>query len=281
VSNRPVTREIPEDVQVTQPDAFQVMGHPSVRIDRRARDRGRGHQESPSAMLRRRVDVHGAGWPASTTPRPPDARGRTCRDGELLAVLAETDQQADAAFDLLQTQWNERTDHISQWELPAALAAEPHDPVTTQEAGDVERGLAAAEHQIEATYYIPYVPTVAMEPRAAVAEWTGDRLTVWAGTQRPFGIRGELAQHFEIPEDRIRSSPGDRRRIRQQEHLPACPRSGPPCAARRAARPGRVQPRRGDGVVHVPPGRAHHHPQRLRLVRTDHRVGLPRDPHHH
>ena len=33
-----------------------------------------------------------------------------------------------------------------------------------------------------------------LEPRAAVAEWNGDKLTVWTGTQRPFGVRSELAQ---------------------------------------------------------------------------------------
>ena len=32
-----------------------------------------------------------------------------------------------------------------------------------------------------------------LEPRAAVAEWEGDKLTVWTGTQRPFGVRSELS----------------------------------------------------------------------------------------
>ena len=29
-------------------------------------------------------------------------------------------------------------------------------------------------------------------------------LTVWTGTQRPFGVRTELAQAFGIPEDKVR-----------------------------------------------------------------------------
>ena len=37
-----------------------------------------------------------------------------------------------------------------------------------------------------------------------MAEWEGDKLTVWTGTQRPFGVRGELAQAFGIPERRVR-----------------------------------------------------------------------------
>ena len=49
--------------------------------------------------------------------------------------------------------------------------------------------------------YIAHVP---LEPRAALAKWEGDNLTVWTGTQRPFGVRGELAEAFRIPEDRVR-----------------------------------------------------------------------------
>jgi isoquinoline 1-oxidoreductase len=52
-------------------------------------------------------------------------------------------------------------------------------------------------------YTVAYIAHVPLEPRAAVAEWDGDKLTVWTGTQRPFGVRGELAQHFGIPADNV------------------------------------------------------------------------------
>ena len=37
-----------------------------------------------------------------------------------------------------------------------------------------------------------------------MAEWNNDKLTVWTGTQRPFGVRGELAEAFHIPEEKVR-----------------------------------------------------------------------------
>jgi isoquinoline 1-oxidoreductase len=43
-----------------------------------------------------------------------------------------------------------------------------------------------------------------LEPRAAVAEWTGDKLTVWTGTQRPFAVRDELASAFHIAPEKVR-----------------------------------------------------------------------------
>ena len=53
-------------------------------------------------------------------------------------------------------------------------------------------------------YTIAYIAHVPLEPRAAVAEWEGDKVTVWTGSQRPFGVRSELAQAFGIPEEKVR-----------------------------------------------------------------------------
>jgi len=51
---------------------------------------------------------------------------------------------------------------------------------------------------------VAYIAHVPLEPRAAVAEWDKGKLTVWTGTQRPFGVRGELAEAFGIPEKSVR-----------------------------------------------------------------------------
>jgi CO/xanthine dehydrogenase Mo-binding subunit len=43
-----------------------------------------------------------------------------------------------------------------------------------------------------------------MEPRAAVAEWDAGGVTVWTGTQNPFGAHGELARALGLANDRVR-----------------------------------------------------------------------------
>ena len=63
---------------------------------------------------------------------------------------------------------------------------------------------AGVARTFEASYRIPYIAHVPLEPRAAVAEWQDGKVTVWTGTQRPFGVRTELAEAFRIPEDRVR-----------------------------------------------------------------------------
>jgi isoquinoline 1-oxidoreductase len=71
-------------------------------------------------------------------------------------------------------------------------------------AGALEADLARAKTVLHESYEIAYIQHAPMEPRAAVAEWEGERLTVWTGTQNPFGVRGELAAALELPGDRVR-----------------------------------------------------------------------------
>jgi isoquinoline 1-oxidoreductase len=68
----------------------------------------------------------------------------------------------------------------------------------------VAEALPKAAHRLESTYTVAYIAHVPLEPRAAVAEWKDGRLTVWVGTQRPFGVKSELAEAFKLAEDKVR-----------------------------------------------------------------------------
>ena len=68
----------------------------------------------------------------------------------------------------------------------------------------MEKGLADADIKLNQTYTVAYIAHAPLEPRAAVAEWNGPKLTVWTGSQRPFGVRSELAAAFGIPESNVR-----------------------------------------------------------------------------
>jgi isoquinoline 1-oxidoreductase len=67
-----------------------------------------------------------------------------------------------------------------------------------------QQAMANADVKLEQHYTVQYIAHAPLEPRAAVAEWTGGRLTVWTGTQRPFGVRDELAAAFGIPATQVR-----------------------------------------------------------------------------
>jgi CO/xanthine dehydrogenase Mo-binding subunit len=126
------------------------------------------------------------------------------RDGEFLGVVAPTERSAIRAAAAIRADWRVPTDGPSSATIYQHLKKTAGDARPSHTAGDVAQARATAARTFDASYTIPYIAHVPLEPRAAVAEWTDGKLTVWCGTQRPFGVRSELASAFRIPEERVR-----------------------------------------------------------------------------
>lgn len=130
------------------------------------------------------------------------------RDGDFVGVAAPGLQIASRAIKAIRAEWN-TTPQISSKELFDYLKKRPDDGQDSESRsnytrGSIVDGLAAAHQKLERTYTVAYIAHAPLEPRAAVAEWKDGKLSVWVGTQRPFGVRSELASAFRIPEDKVR-----------------------------------------------------------------------------
>jgi nicotinate dehydrogenase subunit B len=130
-------------------------------------------------------------------------------DGNFVGVAAPSSALASAAIAAIHSDWKTEPQPSSQ-ELFDYLRKNPSqgkDPTGDGdrfELGNVDQAFASAAHRLRQTYTVAYIAHVPLEPRAALAKWEGDQLSVWTGTQRPFGVRGELAEAFRMPEDRVR-----------------------------------------------------------------------------
>jgi isoquinoline 1-oxidoreductase len=123
------------------------------------------------------------------------------RDGAFIGVVAPSERTAARAANAIATTWDVQKGQPSSDTVYEYLKANPEEAVAPAVgSGNVPAGART----FNATYHIPYIAHVPLEPRAAVAEWTDGRLTVWTGTQRPFAVRTELAEAFHIPESRVR-----------------------------------------------------------------------------
>ncbi|HKE80444.1 MAG TPA: molybdopterin cofactor-binding domain-containing protein, partial [Solirubrobacteraceae bacterium] len=70
--------------------------------------------------------------------------------------------------------------------------------------GDLDAGFAEADVIIERRIVNHRIAGGAIEPRGVLAEWRGDRLTVWSSTQVPHFLRLFLSMLLGIGEDRVR-----------------------------------------------------------------------------
>jgi CO/xanthine dehydrogenase Mo-binding subunit/aerobic-type carbon monoxide dehydrogenase small subunit (CoxS/CutS family) len=130
-------------------------------------------------------------------------------DGEFVGVVAGTPAEAQQALVRAKVEWDlpdaPREADLESHLRAHTIEAEGWEGSSHDETGDVDRALAVAQVRVDATYRTAFIAHVPMETRAAVAEWTDDgRLTVWTGTQVPFGVREELAAALGIEEDAVR-----------------------------------------------------------------------------
>ncbi len=70
--------------------------------------------------------------------------------------------------------------------------------------GDVEAGFAEADEIVQERYVADMAHAVPIEPHAIVADWQGERVTIWSSTQVPFMARAGVAATLGVPEGNVR-----------------------------------------------------------------------------
>lgn len=127
------------------------------------------------------------------------------RDGNFAGVAAANTAEAERAMARLTPKWTAAPAQPSSAELFAYLKANPDgEPHVESDSGSVEEAWRSSPHKLASVYTVAYIAHTPLEPRAAVAEWNGGKLTVWTGTQVPFGVRSSLAEAFSLAEDSVR-----------------------------------------------------------------------------
>jgi nicotinate dehydrogenase subunit B len=129
-------------------------------------------------------------------------------DGNFVGAAAGTEAQAERAIAAIRVQWKELPQKVSDHEIFKYLkqnaSPEPDGRREKQQKGSISEGLSNAVHKVESSYTVAYIAHAPLEPRAAVAEWRDNKMTVWTGTQRPFAVRAEVASALHVPESSVR-----------------------------------------------------------------------------
>lgn len=126
------------------------------------------------------------------------------RDGDFVGVAAESPELADRALALLRPTWKTRSGPSRNTLFEDLRRTADTSAAVVHTSGDPAAARSQVERWFEATYTVEYIAHAPLEPRAAVARWEGNRLTVWTGTQRPFAVRDELAAAFHLPTEAVR-----------------------------------------------------------------------------
>ena len=144
-------------------------------------------------------------------------------EGEIVAgVAALTEEIAAEAVALIDVEYGPLpavTDFVAAMEPGAPLVHERWAGYTRDEnivsngntlayhtivKGDAAAAMADAEVVVTGCYRSDPSQGVPIEPRAVVAEWSGDKVTIWSSTQVPYAARAGVAQTLQVPEANVR-----------------------------------------------------------------------------
>jgi nicotinate dehydrogenase subunit B len=130
---------------------------------------------------------------------------KVVQNGRFVGAIAEREEQAIRALEALKQD--------STWELPPLptqtrlkeqLPALPATDRVLHNDGNVAAALVKAQHNIEATYFVPFQSHASIGPACAVAQVMDGALTVWTHSQNVFALRTDLAQVLGKPERQVR-----------------------------------------------------------------------------
>ena len=129
---------------------------------------------------------------------------KVIRDGDFIAVLNENRDKADQAIVKIKAEYsfkempvNDKT--IYEWMLKADSSANE-----IRSSGDLESGKKLSEKIIESEFHDPYVAHAAIETHSALAQLEGDKITVWASTQSPFGLQDAISNELGFKLEKVR-----------------------------------------------------------------------------
>lgn len=202
-------RVVPSDISLTPVQEWKVLGRAMPLPNRR--DFVTGSHQFPS-------DLAPAGMLHGKVLRPPSYGAKlvsidlgpakamqdvvVVQDGDFVGVAAPTAFRARQALEAIaQTAKWETVEHPSSREVfdylrKRAGSRIPANPFTAE--------IESAKHALRQTYHVAYVQHAPLETRVAVAEWKDGKLTVWTGTQNPFGYHRELTDAFHPSNDQVR-----------------------------------------------------------------------------
>jgi len=121
---------------------------------------------------------------------------KVVRQGDVVGVVAEREDQARAAADAIEIQW-----------LAAPLGQGEGLVLPMRADEGADDAVAKASMRLAAEYTLPPISNAPIGPSAAVADVRPDGATIYAGTQRPFGLREQVASVLGLDERAVRVLP--------------------------------------------------------------------------
>ncbi len=193
---------------------YKLMGKPLNRADSVGKVKGEtlyaGDYKMPGMLFARilRPPSHGATLVSADTTAAKKLEGVTViEDKDLIAVLHEDIEKADAALKTIKTEYSFNEKKVDDKIIFSYLLNSDTEAQGLNRDGSIDRGKEESSFVVESEFHNSYVAHSALETHTALAYMEGDRLIARVSTQSPFGVQDTLSRELGLPLEKVRVIP--------------------------------------------------------------------------
>ncbi|MEI6668685.1 MAG: molybdopterin cofactor-binding domain-containing protein [Acidobacteriota bacterium] len=207
-----IERTLGRKATVKPSNAFAIVGKAAPRRDAIAKVTGKakyaGDIVPPGGALHARIlrpPSHGATMTQVDTSAAEKLPGvRVIRDGDMVAILHQHRDEADAALALVKAQFARHDPPVDNETIFEHLVQRAPQGQRAASGGEVAGFSGATAQTFKATYRDSYMAHAPMETHSAVAAVDDGKVTVWVGTQTPFPVKNQIMGALRLPADKVR-----------------------------------------------------------------------------
>lgn len=206
-----IEREPKGAVELKKPSEFKIIGKSVTRRDGEEKVTGKakytGDIHIPGMMYAKilRPPAHGAKLLDVDISEAKKMSGvQVVRDGDFIAVLHKYPDVAETARSKIKAKFDAPKTGIDDKTIFDHLLTSAGSGREMASSGDLQKGERESASVFNNTYYNDYVAHAPLEPHTAVVHLEGDKATIWASTQNPFGVKDEVARELNIPSENVR-----------------------------------------------------------------------------
>lgn len=166
-----------------------------------------GDYKLPGMLFARilRPPSHGAKLTSVDTSAAEKIAGtKVIHEGDFVAVLNENRDLADQAIVKIKAEYSFNEMPVNDKTIFDYMLKADSKVNVLKTNGDIEAGRKLSDKTFESRFDDPYLAHAPIETHSALAQLEGDKMTVWASTQSPFGLQDNLVRELGFPREKVR-----------------------------------------------------------------------------
>jgi nicotinate dehydrogenase subunit B len=126
------------------------------------------------------------------------------RDVDFIAVLNENRDSADEAIVKIKAEYTFNELKVNDKNLYDRMVGADSRVSVVRTNGDLEEGSKLSNRIFESEFHDPYLAHASIETHTALAKLEGEKMTVWASTQSPFGLQDGIVRDLGFTRENVR-----------------------------------------------------------------------------